>query len=366
MHPTILRIGSVTIHSYGLMIAIGFGLGLVLMYRLGKREGLPAGRLMDLAFWVALGGILGARLIYILIRWNEYIAPLFTEGDFKVFRIWEGGLTFYGGLLGGLLVGLILIRRWRLPTLQVMDIAAPALALGQAFGRIGCLLAGCCWGRPVDLPWAMSFPKVSIVFNSMKLLYIQVTQLEHFVVSLAAGIKYDFVSGYGSLIDRLANLYFQLGGSDVYLDPYYNVLNRTESAHNLSQLIAKLGAIKAEALSYFKGLPTDPSVFQTVALYPTQLMNSLALFLIFGILMVVRRFRGRYGQVFFTYALLHATLRLFMEPIRGDIVPKIVGFGVLSETQMVAIGLIVVSIGMLIFLGWRGRRIDRRGARRAA
>jgi prolipoprotein diacylglyceryltransferase len=361
MHPTILSFGSVTIHSYGLMIAIGFGFGLVLMYFLGKREGLPAGRLMDLAFWVALGGIIGARLIYILIRWNEYITPLVTEGDFKVFRIWQGGLTFYGGLLGGLLVGLILLRRWRLPVLQVMDIAGPALAVGQAFGRIGCLLAGCCWGRPVDLPWAIAFPNVSIVFNSMKLLYIQATQLEHFVASLAAAIKYDFVSGYSSLIDRLINLYYQIGGSGAYLDPYYDVLKRADSAGNLSQLIGKLAAVKAEALSYFKGLPTDPAVFTTVPLHPAQLYNSVSLFLIFGILMVVRRFRRSYGQVFFTYTLLHASLRLVMEPIRGDIVPKIVGFGILSETQVVAISLILVSIGMLIFLGWRGRRIDRLG-----
>jgi prolipoprotein diacylglyceryltransferase len=365
MHPTILTMGPVTVHSYGLMIAIGFGFGLVLIYFLGKREGLPAGRLMDLAFWTALGGIIGARLIYVLIRWNEYIAPLFSEGNFLVFRIWQGGLTFYGGLLGGLLVGLILIRHWRLPVMQVLDIAAPALAVGQAFGRLGCLLAGCCWGKPVDLPWAMAFPKVSIVFNSMKLLYIQAAQLEHFVASFAASVKYDWVSGYGSLIDRLTNLYYQIGGSGAYLDPYFDVLKRADASGNLTQLIAKLGEVKAQALSYFKGLPTDPAVYQTVPLHPAQLMNSLALFLIFGILMVVRRFRGRYGEVFFTYTLLHATLRLLMEPIRGDIVPKIVGFGILSETQMVAIGLIVVSIGMLIFLSWRGRHAGSLGGESA-
>jgi prolipoprotein diacylglyceryltransferase len=363
MYPTILKMGPVTIHSYGLMIAIGFGFGLVLMYQLAKREGLPAGKLMDLAFWVALAGIIGSRLIYILIRWNEYITPLFTEGDFKVFKIWEGGLTFYGGLIGGLLVGLLLVRRWRLPGLQILDIAGPALALGQAFGRIGCLLAGCCWGKPAALPWAMSFPKVSIVFNSMKHLYIQALQLEYFGSSLAAAVSRDAVSGYASVVDRLTNLYLQIGGPGAYLDRYFNILDRAESATTLSGWIAKLGEVKAQALSYFQGLPTDMTVTATVPIHPTQLYNSLSLFLIFGILMVVRRFRKHYGQVFFTYTLLHATLRLFMEPIRGDIVPKVVGFGILSETQVVAICLILVSIGMMIFLNWRGRYIGARSPR---
>lgn len=365
MHPTILRLGPLSIHSYGLMIAIGFGLALVLMYRLAKKEDLPAGRLLDLAFWVALAGIIGSRLIYVLTRWDEFMTPLFTRGDLKVFKIWEGGLTFYGGLIGGIIVGLLLVRRWRIPLLPVMDIAGPAVALGQAVGRIGCFLAGCCWGKPSDLPWAISFPSKSIVFNAEFNLYHVANRLENLVAGLAATVGRNAAEAYGAVADHLTGFFQQIWNPNLYLTAYFNVLDRAGEGDTLSQWATQLGQIKAQAASYFAQTPGLAQLQSTVPIHPTQAYLSLSLFLIFGILMVLRRFRRFYGQVFFSYTLLHGILRLLMEPLRGDIVPKMIGFGVLSETQVVAIGLIVGSIVMLIVLGWRARKKGQAGAAEA-
>lgn len=362
MHPTIVRFGPLSIHSYGLMIAIGFGLALVLMYRLAKKEGLPAGRLMDMAFWAALAGIIGSRLIYVVTRWDEFMVPLFTRGDLRIFKIWEGGLTFYGGLIGGIIVGLLLVRRWRIPLLPVMDIAGPAVALGQAVGRIGCFLAGCCWGKPSYLPWAISFPSKSIVFSAEFNLYHVANRLENLINGLAASVNHNAAAAYGAVADHLAGFFQQIWNPNLYLTPYLNVLERTEDGGTLSQWAAQLGQIKAQAGAYFAQTPGLAQLQSTVPIHPTQAYLSLSLFLIFGILMILRRFRRFYGQVFFSYTLLHATLRLLMEPIRGDIVPRPIGLGVLSETQVVAIGLIVVSVVMLIVLGWRSRKKGRTAA----
>lgn len=152
MHPILFRIGPLTIYTYGLAIAIAFLCAISLVFHEGKRAGINTSKLGDLCFIVILVGIIGSRILYILMNPSDYLLqPL------KMFKIWEGGLVIYGGIIGAMVAGIVYIKKNALPFWQIMDIIAPALALAQSIGRIGCFMAGCCYGAPTDLPWGVKF-----------------------------------------------------------------------------------------------------------------------------------------------------------------------------------------------------------------
>jgi len=157
MRPTLFTIGSLPIRSYEVMVAIGFLIALYFAVRRARKKNIPFRFMLDLGLCVLISGFIGARIYYILqhIRSYDSLADIFS-------RIWEGGLTYYGGLVLASLVGFIYLRSRRLPIVGMMDIAAPSLALGEGISRIGCFLAGCCFGKPTDLPWGVTFPKNSL------------------------------------------------------------------------------------------------------------------------------------------------------------------------------------------------------------
>jgi len=152
MFPDLFSIGPLTVHTYGLFVALGFVSGILVTVKLGKEDGFPPQQVMDMAFIMILWAIVGSRLLYILINFSYYRAhPL------DALKIWEGGLVFSGGLVAVAVAMAWYLRRRRLPFWKVGDLWAPALALGQAVGRMGCFMAGCCYGRPTDLPWGIVF-----------------------------------------------------------------------------------------------------------------------------------------------------------------------------------------------------------------
>ena len=145
------------IYGYGLMVLIGFLAGYIFVLRAVRQEGIAPERVQDLPVWMVLSGLLGARLFYVIQFYDEQ----FRGGSWlDIFKIWEGGLVFYGGMVLGALAFLGYCRRYRLPTLPMLDVMAPAMALGLGFGRIGCFLNGCCWGRTCDagFAFAVQFP----------------------------------------------------------------------------------------------------------------------------------------------------------------------------------------------------------------
>ncbi len=158
MHPIAFHLSSLAIHSYGVMIAVAFLIGLwtvTLRARLDPALRNSGENIADVTLCLMAGAILGARTVYVTTYWKEQFAgqPL-TE----IFAIWHGGLVYYGGLIGAAAAGFICIRWKKMPLWNTADVFAPSIALGSVFGRIGCLLNGCCYGRACDLPWAVSFP----------------------------------------------------------------------------------------------------------------------------------------------------------------------------------------------------------------
>ena len=152
MHPILFKIGPITIYTYGVLIAAAFFLGLVLAARQARVEGEDPQKIMDLSFYILISAIVGSRLLYIVVEYKEYISnPL------RIFKVWEGGLVFYGGFIMAMAVVIIYIRKHEMNLWKVGDILAPSVAIGQGVGRLGCFFAGCCYGRETDVSWAVIF-----------------------------------------------------------------------------------------------------------------------------------------------------------------------------------------------------------------
>ncbi len=152
MFPVVFRLGPLTVHTYGLMMAVGVGLGLWFLYAQAKRQGLDAARVADAGFYTILVSLLGAKLVLFFGSFSFY-----TKYPSELLSLARSGGVFQGGLAFGTAFALWYFRKRRLPTWKLADIAAPALALGHGFGRIGCFLAGCCYGRACALPLGVKF-----------------------------------------------------------------------------------------------------------------------------------------------------------------------------------------------------------------
>jgi phosphatidylglycerol:prolipoprotein diacylglycerol transferase len=149
------QLGGFSLHWYGVLVAAGFLVGLWTASRRAVRNGLAAEWIVDMGPWLIVGTVVGARTLYVISYWREFFSqqPL-TE----IFMVQHGGLIFYGGLVGASLACILYSRLKKLPLWKVADALAPSIALGHAFGRIGCLMNGCCYGRECHLPWAIHFP----------------------------------------------------------------------------------------------------------------------------------------------------------------------------------------------------------------
>jgi len=150
MYPTFFRIGNFEVTSFGVMVAIGALIGLWVFGRELDRSGLPSAG-TDAAMAGVFGGLLGAKLLWVV----EHLG----DEPFRDLLFSRGGMSWFGGLLGGVGTALIVMRRMRLPVVATLAASTPALAIGHAIGRIGCFLVGDDYGRPSDLPWAVAFPR---------------------------------------------------------------------------------------------------------------------------------------------------------------------------------------------------------------
>jgi phosphatidylglycerol---prolipoprotein diacylglyceryl transferase len=156
VHPIAFQVGPLTVHWFGIMIALAFLAGLWTATKRAPLAGINGELIADLVVpWLLLGSVLGARILYALTYWRESFAG---QPWWEIFMIQRGGLVYYGGLLGASIAGILFARVKKIPLWKLADVLAPSVALGSVFGRIGCLLNGCCFGRTCELPWAIHFP----------------------------------------------------------------------------------------------------------------------------------------------------------------------------------------------------------------
>ena len=156
MYPELFHIGSFPVNTYGVFLALAFLCAILITVKLAARDGLPREKIYDLCLWMLLSSLVGSKILM-----------LFTEPEYRD-HPWQllsldflrSGGVFYGGLLGAILSGYFLMRRYKLPWWKTADACAPGIAIGNFFGRQGCFAAGCCWGKPTTLPWGVRFTEL--------------------------------------------------------------------------------------------------------------------------------------------------------------------------------------------------------------
>ncbi len=154
MYPILFQVGSFKIYAYGFFLVLGFIAAMVLA-RLKIRTsntGISFENLIDLFFFTVLSALIGSRLLFALIHLDVY-----RRHPLQIFKIWEGGLVFFGGLILAIIVAFWYMKRHQLPIWKLADLLSPLIALGLFFARIGCFLAGCCYGQETSLPWGVVF-----------------------------------------------------------------------------------------------------------------------------------------------------------------------------------------------------------------
>ncbi len=156
MQPIAFHLGPIPVHWFGICIAAAFFAGMWTAVRRAPRIGVTGELVADLVVpWLLLGSVLGARIMFVTTYWSDE----FTDKPWwEMFMIQRGGLVFYGGLIGAAITAMAFAYVKKIPLWKLADILAPSIALGSVFGRIGCLMNGCCFGRACEMPWAIRFP----------------------------------------------------------------------------------------------------------------------------------------------------------------------------------------------------------------
>jgi len=295
MHPNIIG----PIHTYGVMLLIGFYAGWLLALRLARREGVEGRHISDLLVYTVISGIIGARAAYVITEADT------LSGFWDAFKIWDGGLVFYGGLLTGTATLLWVMKRRRLRIAKVADVIAPAIGLGLMFGRIGCLCYGCCWGQVArDCPIAIRFP----------------------------GKFIERPEAPGTLFPD---------GSPAFLQHLYSgdlsLPRQPDKAHPMP-VIGTDGRILGYAA---------PGPAKSLPVIPTQPISSLAGLLICLLSLLWFKVRRRYGDVFLFFAVVYAAFRFTIEFYRVN-PPVLLGL-TFSQCFSLVFGLLC---GIMLVRSW--------------
>jgi phosphatidylglycerol:prolipoprotein diacylglycerol transferase len=333
--PAIADQQGLPIRGYGVMLLSGVVGALVLNLVRGRRRGLDTEMINNLAFWLFLGGIAGARLFYIIEYRQQYLRGSLRETLVAVINLSQGGLVVYGSIFGGALALVLFARKYRLPGLALTDLVAPGVLLGVALGRIGCFLNGCCYGGVCDLPWAVQFPWRSpphVRQAELELVYLHGLKLkagpgnaplidavepgsEAARHGLAPGMRIEEINGIRAVSVDEARL--------LLLDTY-------GGGHRLS-------IIADDDPRPRQWLLTGPSE-ASLPIHPAQLYSSLDGLLICLFLLAWAPFSRRDGELLAWSATIYPVTRFLMEMIRTD-EPAVLGTG-LTISQNISLAIL--------------------------
>lgn len=346
------------IRGYGVMLLLGISSGVGLaMYR-ARRMGVDPELIMSLAFSMLIAGIVGARLFFIIEFWDQFQKDTLTATIVAMLKVTEGGLVVYGSLIGGLLAAYFCLTRNNLPILATADLIAPSLALGLAFGRIGCLLNGCCFGQVSDAPWAITFPRTSSRIDNHSLSPAYDFQLqsgqfhgiqigidktirnetnEHpVVVRVKAGSSADQAGIHKG--DRVHSI----GGQPVTtLDNAYQAIMQSSP-----QLVITTDTGKSSVSSLADFPPNSLPV------HPTQIYSSIHALLLCLFLLAYYPYRRRDGEVIATCLTIYPIARYLLEMIRAD---ESIAWG-LTISQLVSCLLLLAILVLWVIVLRQPRR----------
>ena len=252
MYPEIFHIGSFPINTYGVFLAIAFLCAILISVKLAARDGLPREKIYDLSLWMLLASLIGSKVLMLFTEpeYRDHPAQLLSL-DFL-----RSGGVFYGGLIGAVLMGYYLIKRYKLQWWKTADACAPGIAIGSFFGRQGCFAAGCCWGKPTTLPWGVKFTELGHEITGVPTdTYLHPTQLyESFAMLLVFFFllwlhKHKRFSGQVILVYALLYSSVRFAIEFVRDDPRGDILGLTTLTHlSTSQMISLIVGIGAAVL----------------------------------------------------------------------------------------------------------------------
>ncbi len=180
MYPIIAKFGPFTIYSYGMMVAIAFIFAIYVARIEAVRKAIKIDLVYDLTLYLVIGALIGARVYYLTF----FNPASFIQNPLSIFKVWEGGLAIHGGIFGGILAGFLFSKLHKISFWRLADITAPSIILGQAIGRIGCFLNGCCFGVPTESMFGIRFPEGSLPYIAYRGLAIHPTQLYELILNL--------------------------------------------------------------------------------------------------------------------------------------------------------------------------------------
>ncbi|MFO8071606.1 MAG: prolipoprotein diacylglyceryl transferase [Polyangia bacterium] len=302
MHPVLFVIPGIElpIYTYGVMLGLSFVVGWNIVMWLGRKDGLPRARLQACFVWTAIAAIVGSRLLFVITNLDQFRGP--DVSPIEIINVRKGGMVAYGGLLGGFLGSWLYLRGAGIRLLAWADVAVPALATGLGITRIGCFCYGCCYGKPIpnDAPeWIR-----------------------------ALGVRFpNWEVKLAGLEERLAN----------------------EGACGLAQLHG------APAFQHHvhDGL-VPPGAIESALVYPTQLIEVANGWILFAVLMILRRFRSFRGQIFCLFTVYYGVTRSLVEILRGD--TQRGGVWILSTSQMVGAATALAAAIAWAVLAGKARR----------
>lgn len=349
--PAVSEAEGLPIRGYGVMLLLGLVAATsVLAWRM-RRAGLDSELAVTVLFWIFVPGIVGARAFYVIEYWADFHKATAEQTFWAVLNVAQGGLVVYGSVIGGL-VGVIAFARWnRFPLLALGDMVAPAFAVGLAFGRMGCMLNGCCFGGPCDLPWAVTFPWGSpahvqqaeqgeVFLHGLKFAPGNgppvITEVEPgssaAQAGLAKGMRVDRINGRGVASAEEARL---------------TLLGLRQPGMPIAVIAGPHGTPHRWTLS--------APVPRSRPVHPAQIYSVVNAVLLFLVLWAFDPFRRRDGEVIALGLTLYPITRILLEIIRTDESP-IFGTG-LSISQNVSVLVLIGVVFLWIYVLRQPRRL---------
>jgi len=352
------------IRGYGvfLLLAIVAGVGL-LVYRAKKLWNIPPDTMISLSLVCVISGLVGARLFYVVEYWSDFYRPDLISTLISLVSISEGGLVVYGSIIGGTLGATVFLLKNKLPVLATLDLLAPALLLGCALGRIGCLMNGCCFGGVSDLPWAITFPPGSPA-HMYQLLHHQTyfggLKFQEGLVDKSSRLKIEEVQP-GSKAEKLelkkGMTVLALGWKGEGEDRLFPAKENRELFSYMSDTILNhqqeiIVVIDSPPFHHY----TLPLTCEVLPVHPTQIYSSLDAALGCCLLLFLSRWCKKDGQVFLLLMIYYPIARFILEMIRTD-EGSFLGTG-LTISQNVSLGV----LGGVVLLGFYLKRCSTKRA----
>jgi phosphatidylglycerol:prolipoprotein diacylglycerol transferase len=301
----------IPIRAYGVMVLLGISAGIMMSVQQARRMGVNPEVVFSICFWIIVAGFVGARTFYVVEYWEQFARPSFRETVLTIINLTDGGLVVYGGFIGASLACVCYVLNHQLPLLALADLLAPGLMIGLAFGRVGCLMNGCCWGGVCDQSiMGITFPPGSPPY---------IDQLDRGSL-VGMRVQKEAASGDmvirevtpGSLAERRG-----LKVGDVIAGlvlPNEEQFNRMRIGQTVSDASVSIQTRGGRTVTWqFGELPS-----RSRPVYPTQILSSINAALICLFLWAYYPLRRRDGEVFALLITIYPVTRILLEMIRTD------------------------------------------------